>query len=1175
MRLFVAWVTALLLACRVQAAAVFAHFMFTNSANYTSSDWQNDMKLAQDAHIDAFALNMAYDDPTNTKALPAAFAAADSVGFKLFFSFDYAGNGDWPMTDVVKLISQYSAHSSYFFYKGKAFVSTFEGPDRAKDWRTIKLATDCFFVPSWSSLGAKPAVETGVVDGLFSWAGWPWGGQDMDTYIDASYIQYLDKLPYMMPVSPWFFTNLPGYKKNWVWRGDHLWHDRWQEVLFVQPEFVQIISWNDYGESHYIGPLYDKAMEAFEIGQAPFNYVTDMPHDGWRTTLPYWIDMYKTGSAEVTQESITAWYRLAPAAACGSGGTSGNTASQLQIEFPPAEMAQDRVFFSAVLGSFSGAVVSIGGDAQTVGWSSVPGDDVGAYHGSVAFGGRTGPVTVSLMRDNVVIATVEGKAVSGSCPNGIQNWNAWVGSAKTGSTVSAKTTIPLSEQKCTNGTGANNFAGLCEFGCTYGYCPLGACTCTEMGIGHKKPNSTGVLGYPISGEGASYSGLCNFDCNLGFCPPSSCGTVEVPLSTPSVSPFLPPACTAGTGAGNLAGLCDFSCTHGFCPMNACTCTGQGAVNVMNPTTDVTGEAAPGQDATILGPLCEYTCQRGYCPEGACISRTGSSTGSGSGSGSASDGGSDGSHGTGDLYVAASVADSKSGSNIATGSAPLNIIVAPSTLASTTTFSVGPLVMPIEVAWPTTKTVTISGQTTVTTTVTRTVQNTTFAIPDIKTTRIPWWNWNITAPHVTQASTTLFPSFSLDPIVFTDPPNPQDPTHPEPAYRTVYPPPWPWSTASLSVEVPTPTIKFTTGSTPGPTCTADCGTKCTSFCHKPCLVNCDDPKAHESWEDPADPDPPTSHSKCSGPDCDDSGGCTGPSCVKKGCTGTDCDTDNHVCLGPDCEQTGCLGSGCKSNGVCTSGTKCQTVGCYGNDCNGSGLCLALDCISLGCIGLDCISSTGKCTGSRCSKVTCSGPNCKNGKCVGEGCTPEESDCDSVEADICTETVYSSLVTPASTYTTKTSTSCETITACDVEASTTTTTVSSKPPVIVTIEPYPDYPVMNDAEVTSVRKSMEDMFSSIWATTTTSSPSEPTDIPIGGDCDNNAYCTGDCPKGQSIGCNNGKCSCSVDQNPPPYGTMCQSVTDCNRVYSCALGDNMVCETRSYSNGEPLCLCIKGSS
>ena len=53
------------------------------------------MNLAKDAGIDAFALNMASGDSTNNATIPMAFAAAEAVGFKLFFSFDYAGNGPW------------------------------------------------------------------------------------------------------------------------------------------------------------------------------------------------------------------------------------------------------------------------------------------------------------------------------------------------------------------------------------------------------------------------------------------------------------------------------------------------------------------------------------------------------------------------------------------------------------------------------------------------------------------------------------------------------------------------------------------------------------------------------------------------------------------------------------------------------------------------------------------------------------------------------------------------------------------------------------------------------------------------------------------------------------------------------------------------------------------------
>ncbi|KAL7658372.1 Glucan endo-1,3-alpha-glucosidase agn1 [Aspergillus niger] len=53
------------------------------------------------------------------------------------------------------------------------------------------------------------------------------------------------------------------------------------------PEFVEIISWNDYGESHYIGPVREKSMAAFEIGRSLFNYALGMPQDGWREMLPF------------------------------------------------------------------------------------------------------------------------------------------------------------------------------------------------------------------------------------------------------------------------------------------------------------------------------------------------------------------------------------------------------------------------------------------------------------------------------------------------------------------------------------------------------------------------------------------------------------------------------------------------------------------------------------------------------------------------------------------------------------------------------------------------------------------------------------------------------------------------------------------------------------------------
>ena len=44
----------------------------------------------------------------------------------------------------------------------------------------------------------------------------------------------------MMAVSPWFYTNLPQWNKNWLWKGDSLWYTRWEQVLDFMPDYVEV-----------------------------------------------------------------------------------------------------------------------------------------------------------------------------------------------------------------------------------------------------------------------------------------------------------------------------------------------------------------------------------------------------------------------------------------------------------------------------------------------------------------------------------------------------------------------------------------------------------------------------------------------------------------------------------------------------------------------------------------------------------------------------------------------------------------------------------------------------------------------------------------------------------------------------------------------------------------------
>src|SRR5437667_8662823 len=46
--------------------------------------------------------------------------------------------------------------------------------------------------------------------------------------------------PYMMAISPWFYADLPRWGKNWLWRGDDLWYDRWQQAIELQPALVEV-----------------------------------------------------------------------------------------------------------------------------------------------------------------------------------------------------------------------------------------------------------------------------------------------------------------------------------------------------------------------------------------------------------------------------------------------------------------------------------------------------------------------------------------------------------------------------------------------------------------------------------------------------------------------------------------------------------------------------------------------------------------------------------------------------------------------------------------------------------------------------------------------------------------------------------------------------------------------
>lgn len=135
--------------------------------------------------------------------------------------------------------------------------------------------------------------------------------------LSAEDLHFIDSdKPFMAAVSPLFFTHYGkegewAFDKNWIYRSDDmLYPSRWAEILALSdkraPEIVQVISWNDYGESHNIAPV---------LGAEPGSqkWTAGMDHIAFREMTRYFTRRWRDGAPEVEDEIVVwLWYRIYP-----------------------------------------------------------------------------------------------------------------------------------------------------------------------------------------------------------------------------------------------------------------------------------------------------------------------------------------------------------------------------------------------------------------------------------------------------------------------------------------------------------------------------------------------------------------------------------------------------------------------------------------------------------------------------------------------------------------------------------------------------------------------------------------------------------------------------------------------------------------------------------------------
>lgn len=238
-------------------------------------------------------------------------------------------------------------------------------------------------------------------------------------------------------VSGWFSTHFGGevpYSKNWVFPSDLLWYDRWQEILNLGPRFIEIVTWNDYGESHYIGPL-----SSPHTDDGASKWVMDMPHNGWLEMSKPFIAAYKAGEKSannyITEDKLIYWYRPTPKDInCDSTDTTmqgnpNNSSGNFFRGRPNGyESMTDEVFVVSLLKSPATVQVTSGSSSKTF----------QAQAGASAFSAPmgVGKQQFSLLRNGqTVMSDTSLKDIVDSCICGIYNFNAYVGTVPPEKTI--------------------------------------------------------------------------------------------------------------------------------------------------------------------------------------------------------------------------------------------------------------------------------------------------------------------------------------------------------------------------------------------------------------------------------------------------------------------------------------------------------------------------------------------------------------------------------------------------------------------------------------------------------------------------------------------------------------------------------------------------------------------
>jgi glucan endo-1,3-alpha-glucosidase len=392
---------------------VFAHYMVCcplAGDDATVDDFFADIRAAHDAGIDGFALDCGEWNgaPRYKRNAAMLFEAAKRFGpdFTLFFSADPSGakrGFNLSADEAADMVVRYRDHPNQLRYLGRPVLSTFAGD--AKWFRSIRskisqqTGEDVFLIPFfYPSSGhevpnaqdrAELAAESDDIDGYF-YFGAAGTSDELADAIRRHADQWSKRGKLFMAGIAAYYRGLNGNYRVFENNGYDGLVKQWMAAIQSDTSWVQLVTWNDWGEDTYLAPLDASDSSVRWAGQ--WGYL--LSHRGFLSASRYFIDWFKTGQPPaVDHERLFYAYRLQRKYAPGRPAPLAGL-----IGWPRGVFAlTDRINVLGLLRAPAKVVLRSGASSASVEL------DAGVHTAALPM--RSGPVTFAVMRNGTMIGS--------------------------------------------------------------------------------------------------------------------------------------------------------------------------------------------------------------------------------------------------------------------------------------------------------------------------------------------------------------------------------------------------------------------------------------------------------------------------------------------------------------------------------------------------------------------------------------------------------------------------------------------------------------------------------------------------------------------------------------------------------------------------------------------------